>query len=108
MLPRQGFTIIVGLVSLLQFYKFAESSLSWTHHLHGRAAGLELILKVIDFAARAKGSENHLAQFLCYIIGTGLCEELTKLLPLFILSAVTQSAPPDGNLLGLKVHHLRM
>jgi len=24
------------------------------------------------------------------------------------LSAVTQSAPPDGHLLGFKVHHLRM
>ena len=24
------------------------------------------------------------------------------------LSAVTQSAPPDGHMLGFKVHHLRM
>ena len=27
---------------------------------------------------------------------------------MFLLSAVTQSAPPDGHLLGFKVHHLRM
>jgi RsiW-degrading membrane proteinase PrsW (M82 family) len=90
-----GFTITVGLASIVLFMKLAESSLSWTQHLHGRAAGLELILKVIGFAARATESENLLAKFFGYIIGVGLCEEVTKLLPLFIFLGVVKHRSRD-------------
>jgi len=91
-----GFTMFVGLVMLLLFQQLAEASLSWKEqHLHGSAAGLEQILKLIGHAYRARGSENLLGQLFGNIMGVGLCEELIKLLPLFIFLGVVKHRSHD-------------
>lgn len=90
-----AFTMLVGLTLLLVFQKVAEASLNMPIRNYGKGTGLVIILKVIGWAYESIHDERLIQRFFGFIAGVGLCEELTKLLPLFYLVLRKPTRTPD-------------
>jgi len=86
------FTMTAGLVILLTFQKLAEWAGS--HHFFS-ANKIEWILRGFALAYRQVDSSNPnlVGQFFGFIFGVGLCEETTKLLPLFFILTLQDELP---------------
>lgn len=78
-----AFTMTLGLVFLLFFQSVADHALHSGRWNYGRATGYWLVLKFIGWAYNAVQEGNFFTRIVGYIFGVGLCEEFTKLLPLF-------------------------
>ncbi len=79
------FTMIVGLAGLFLFQGLAIYSVNSSVHMGGKGAGVVLILRAVGWAYQSINSSSVIHQFFGFIFGVGLCEEMTKLLPLFFL-----------------------
>ncbi len=82
------FTMTAGLVLLLVFYKIADLEL----HTHGfRTGGVprlyEAFVKFIGWSYENVDSSSLVTRLIANIFSFGLCEEITKLLPLFYFAA---------------------
>lgn len=83
------FTSTVGVISLLLFQVAADWTQGWSLTGRGIVVLLFWIVKLIGFSYRAAlNPENgFLVSFLGFTFGVGLCEELTKVLPLLLRRA---------------------
>ena len=79
------FTMLIGIAILLGFYRIADASLGMQIKGPPKIAALMVILKFIGWSVKVTESVNLGEKFLGYIVGVGLCEELTKMLPLLFL-----------------------
>jgi RsiW-degrading membrane proteinase PrsW (M82 family) len=79
------FTMLVGIVLLLLFQGVAEWSIG--EEMHGKTAIIMAILKMVGLAYREVSTDGGGlgGKLFGFIVGVGLCEETTKLLPLFWL-----------------------
>jgi RsiW-degrading membrane proteinase PrsW (M82 family) len=81
------FTMLVGLAGLLIFQSIADFTL---HHMpdhpRGKIGLIVVIVAAIGQAYNSIGSTSAIEQFFGFIFGVGLCEEATKLLPLFFFA----------------------
>ena len=75
------FTMVVGIAALLALQAFAAKSLNPSSHV-GKG---KMILMLIGWAYEAAQSANIFKRIVGSVFGIGLCEEFTKLLPLFYL-----------------------
>jgi len=79
------FTMIAGLAALLLFQKLAEMSLHSNMHASGKAGVVVVLLKFVGWAYEASQADSAFQRLLGSVFGIGLCEEFTKLVPLFYL-----------------------
>lgn len=81
------FTMLVGLAGLLIFQFIANFTLHhMPNHPRGKIGLIVVIVAAIGQAYNSIGSTSAIEQFFGYIFGVGLCEEATKLLPLFFFA----------------------
>ena len=88
------FTMFIGLFVLLKLQSIAADSLNMPFRNYGKATSGLLILKTIGNAYNSINSNDIGQQFFGYIFGVGLCEEMTKLLPLFYLILRNKTSAP--------------
>jgi RsiW-degrading membrane proteinase PrsW (M82 family) len=84
-IPALLFTMTAGLFLLLLLQQVAASELARPLRAHGRATWYYLIVRFIGECYQWTKSPNAVQRFIGFIFGVGLCEEFTKLLPLFYL-----------------------
>jgi RsiW-degrading membrane proteinase PrsW (M82 family) len=85
------FTMIIGMSLLLAFQKL---TIAMSDHKFQGPPKIRLfmgVFQLIGEAYKSIHSESIIGQFFGFIFGVGLCEEFTKLLPLFIISFWTCS-----------------
>lgn len=89
------FTMVVGLVGLLIFQEIAVSRAELKFQSHGKSSIFVLIVKLIGKAYECVNNPDStvLEKIFGYIFGVGLCEEATKLLPLFFLVVAGDNRP---------------
>ena len=93
------FTMTAGLVLLLVFYKIADLEL----HTHGfRTGGVprlyEAFVKFIGWSYENVDSSSLVTRLIANIFSFGLCEEITKLLPLFYFALKKSNSTPANSL----------
>ena len=79
------FTMVVGIFVLLLFYRMAESYEKIKVHGYGKATPFVLGVKLIGWAEQYRYAESFFPRLFSSIIHTGFCEEVTKLLPMFLI-----------------------
>ncbi len=79
------FTMIFGVSVLLLFYQIAESYQNIQLRSYGKATPIVLGIRFIGWAGQYHGSEGFFTRLFASIIHTGFCEEVSKLLPLFLI-----------------------
>lgn len=94
------FTSTVGVISLLLFQVAADWTQNWSVTGRGIVVILFWIVKLIGFSYRAAlNPENgFIVSLLGFTFGVGLCEELTKILPLLLRRDDMQSLGWRGTL----------
>jgi RsiW-degrading membrane proteinase PrsW (M82 family)/DNA-directed RNA polymerase subunit RPC12/RpoP len=79
------FTMVVGIAILLIFYRIAESYEDIKVRSYGKATPFVLGVRLIGWAEQYRYSESFFPRLFASIIHTGFCEEVAKLLPMFLI-----------------------
>ena len=89
------FTMFAGLAFLLIFQAAAQWSLNSRLRPIGPAKLIVIVLDVMAWAYRASDSPAFWSRLGGCIFGVGICEEFTKLLPLFFIIVKAKEVPLD-------------
>ena len=79
------FTMVVGIAVLLLFHRIAESYEKIKVHGYGKATAFVLGVRLIGWAGQHLDAGGFFPRLFSSIIHTGFCEEVTKLLPMFLI-----------------------
>ncbi len=79
------FTMVVGIAVLFLFYRIADSYEKIKVQGYGKATAFVLGVRLIGWAGQHLDAGGFFPRLFSSIIHTGFCEEVTKLLPMFLI-----------------------
>lgn len=87
------FTMTIGIFILLTYHKLAAASQVFDNRYYGRATPIVLGTKLIGWSRQFIHEGNLFQKLFASTIHTGFCEEVTKLLPLFLVAFLNRKKP---------------
>jgi RsiW-degrading membrane proteinase PrsW (M82 family) len=85
------FTMVFGIILLFRFHDVASASQDLNFTNYGKANAFVYSTKAIAWLTLHTDSPNILLRLLAQTVAVGLCEEIVKLLPLFLLVIINKN-----------------